>query len=106
MELVTIREAATLLGVSPQTVRKRVHGGDLDAELVDGKYGAEWRIKLSDEPRPRDPSAPLDDLGRVIAHQEQIIRRLQVRLALLSQRILGHVDDQTTRDPLADIYVG
>ena len=41
---VTIPQAATLLGVHPNTVRKRVKAGVYDAEKVFTENGATWMI--------------------------------------------------------------
>ena len=54
---VTITEAATLLGVHPNTVRGRVKAGLYDAEKVATEYGLTWMIDLNslvNEPLPRD----------------------------------------------------
>lgn len=54
---VTITEAATLLGVHPNTVRGRVKAGTYDAEKVATEHGLTWMIdpdSLVNEPLPRD----------------------------------------------------
>ncbi len=54
---VTITEAATLLGVHPNTVRGRVKAGVYDAEKVATEHGLTWMIdsdSLVNEPLPRD----------------------------------------------------
>jgi hypothetical protein len=54
---VTITEAATLLGVHPNTVRNRVRGGVYDAEKVSTEHGFTWMIdrdSLVNTPLPRD----------------------------------------------------
>lgn len=40
----SIKEAASAIGVSPKTVRRLVKDGKLPAELCAGKYGSEYRI--------------------------------------------------------------
>ncbi len=53
---VTITEAATLLGVHPNTVRNRVRGGVYDAEKVSTEHGFTWMIdrdSLVNTPLPR-----------------------------------------------------
>ncbi len=53
---VTITEAATLLGVHPNTVRGRVKVGVYDAEKVATEHGLTWMIdpdSLINEPLPR-----------------------------------------------------
>ena len=47
---VTLAEAATLLGLSVDTVRRRVKRGELEARMVPTDRGAAYRVRL--------PSAP------------------------------------------------
>lgn len=53
----SIAEAAALLGVSPQTVRRRIKRGDLRALLVDGPNGAEYRISADELTRQAEEQA-------------------------------------------------
>jgi len=58
---VTITEAATLLGVHPNTVRGRVKAGFYDAEKVSTEYGLTWMIdrnSLINKALPRDSQPP------------------------------------------------
>jgi excisionase family DNA binding protein len=43
----TLQEAAQLLGVSAQTIRRRVRSGDLPGKKQPGPRGAEWRVPAS-----------------------------------------------------------
>ena len=40
----TIAEAAAMLDVSTKTIRRRIHKGEIPAELVDGPYGQQYMI--------------------------------------------------------------
>jgi excisionase family DNA binding protein len=40
----SIKEAASVIGVSPKTVRRFIKDGKVPAELCTGKYGNEYRI--------------------------------------------------------------
>lgn len=40
----TIKEAAEALGVSPDTIRRRIKLGQIRAEKVEGIYGPQWVI--------------------------------------------------------------
>ena len=58
---VTITEAATLLGIHPNTVRARVKAGMYDAEKVATEHGLTWMIdpdSLVNAPLPRDSQHP------------------------------------------------
>jgi hypothetical protein len=58
---VTITQAATLLGVHPNTVRGRVKAGVYDAEKVTTEHGLTWMIdhdSLVNNPLPKDSQQP------------------------------------------------
>lgn len=62
---VTINEAATLLGVHPNTVRSRVKAGIYVAERVSTEHGLTWMIdrgSLSKAPLPRASQQPSTQL--------------------------------------------
>ncbi len=42
----TIEQAASALGVSVMTVRRQIKRGHLKAQMVQGKFGPEWRVYL------------------------------------------------------------
>jgi excisionase family DNA binding protein len=68
MEGLTIAQAAQSLGVSSRTVRRFIKSGKLNAELVPGPFGEEYRIlelpaelyksKHLDKPPVESPSQP------------------------------------------------
>jgi hypothetical protein len=67
---VTIKQAATLLGVHPNTVRKRVKEGVYEAEKVSTEHGFTWMVHrntLLNTPPTREsqayPIQPVDNLG-------------------------------------------
>jgi len=81
----TISQAARSLGVSSRTVRRFIKSGKIDAELVPGPFGQEYRIlELPAElhkPKPID-STPIQTPIQVM----DIIRELQEKnLALAAQ---------------------
>jgi hypothetical protein len=45
--LLTIAQTAKALGLSVKSVRWRIKAGSLEAEQVEGKFGAEWRIRVT-----------------------------------------------------------
>jgi hypothetical protein len=62
---VTITEAATLLGVHPNTVRGRVKAGVYDAEKVATEHGLTWMIdhdSLVNNPLPKDSQQTLSQV--------------------------------------------
>jgi len=63
-EFVTINEAAKRLGVSPDTVRRRLKRGDLQGEREKTPQGFVWRIIL-----PRDASDATEPQGAAIERE-------------------------------------
>jgi len=81
----TITEAAKKLGVSTRTVRRLIKSGKIEAQLIEGVYGPEYRIeKLPPELRRVKPldNAPSQTDGQYLS----IIKELQEKnLALAAQ---------------------
>ena len=82
---VSITEAARLLGVSSRTVRRYIKSGKIEAELVAGPFGQEYRILTL--PRELQKSKPVDNTpGQTLSQAMDIIRELQEKkLALAAQ---------------------
>lgn len=72
--MATIDEAAIQLGVSRETVRRRIRDGTLSATLVNGKY----RVDL-----PAEPTAPVQD-GQTAAN-DRVAELLEAQLVELHQ---------------------
>ena len=65
----TIAEAAEALGLSERTIRRQIKSGKIKAELVLGRYGAEYRISGLGETavaRPRVDKAPASALDKTL----------------------------------------
>ena len=81
----TIAQAARSLGVSARTVRRYIRSGKIDAELVPGPFGQEYRIL--ELPVDLHKKEPLDNTAYQTPVQViDIIRELQEKnLALAAQ---------------------
>ena len=85
----TIAQAARSLGVSARTVRRYIRSGKIDAELVPGPFGQEYRIL--ELPVDLQKKKPLDNTaGQTLVQTPvqvmDIIRELQEKnLALAAQ---------------------
>ena len=85
----TIAEAAESLGVSTRTVRRFIKAGKIEAELIPGPFGEEYRIKVL--PPDLSRKKPLDNTPVQTSIQApvqvmDIIRELQEKnLALAAQ---------------------
>jgi hypothetical protein len=110
---VTITEAATLLGVHPNTVRGRVKAGVYDAEKVSTEHGLTWmidRATLVNPPLPREsqqsPSQLVNPQGTTpIALVQDLLRPFvedlgRVREELGTERVLRELAERD-RDRLA-----
>jgi len=60
MELVTMAEAAHRLGVSTDTVRRRLHRGDLEGHQQPTPQGFIWLIEIPENAGPGDAYAVAD----------------------------------------------
>jgi hypothetical protein len=105
---VTITEAATLLGVHPNTVRSRVKAGVYDAEKVSTEYGLTWMIdrnSLINNALPRDSQlTPSQTVNLEVSTPTEIVQDLlrpfvedlgKVREQLGTERVLR---EQAERD--------
>ncbi len=61
MSLLTIREAAQLIGRTPATIRRYIRSGRLRAEKSEGKFGEEYRILRDDLLALGITSTPIKD---------------------------------------------
>jgi excisionase family DNA binding protein len=79
IERVSIREAAQRLGVSQDTIRRRIRAGVLPAAKVETPQGYVWLVELVvEQPEPGDATAAQDDRQATAAD-----------LALLQERVAG-----------------
>jgi len=78
----SIKEAASVIGVSPKTVRRLIKDGKIPAELCAGKYGSEYRILeispnlVAKKPLYNGPSQGIDVNN---AQGMDMVRELQER---------------------------
>ena len=75
---VTIREASTLLGVHPNTVRKRVKDGVYEAEKISTEHGFTWMIHrntvLNNPPKRDAKMLPLQSAGNLETAPEAFVQ--------------------------------
>ncbi len=110
---VTIREASTLLGVHPNTVRKRVKDGVYEAEKISTEHGFTWMIHrntlLNTPPTTDTQISPLQSAGNLETTPEAFVQGMlrpfvedlgRVREQLGAERVLREQAEQE-RDRLA-----
>ena len=112
--VLTIKQAAEALNVSPDTIRRRIKAGEIKAEKVHGAYGMQWAINEQDltaaaevvEVVPVNQSLTAGELEamlrRLMDEQTEEIKELrnevqQLREELQQQKQLGNEGNQTTR---------
>ena len=86
----TIAQAAKSLGVSTRTVRRFVKSGKIDAELVPGPFGQEYRIlKLPVDLHKRKPvdNVPIQAPIQTPVQVMDIIRELQEKNLVLAAQL-------------------
>src|SRR5690242_12052907 len=79
-ERLTISQAAVHLGLSPQTVRRRIRAGTLPAEKASTPHGSTWFVLLTDEPLNPPRVTPPDGASHVLTNASQELVRLRERL--------------------------
>lgn len=96
----TVKEAATHLGVTPRTVRLWIESGRLRGERVPGKFGPEWRLdreqvlaaatRRSEQPSVVDLAGKPggNDLRAIFAALAAEIRHAQARQEEYAQYVL------------------
>ena len=103
MGLVTLAEAAHRLGVSVDTVRRRLQKGELKGEQQVRPQGFIWLIELPDEPgQTSNSSADSQDDGEAtsqasVAACQAEINRLESMVATLQDRVNAQQDELEAR---------
>jgi hypothetical protein len=92
MELVTVPEAARRLGVTEDTVKRRLRKGELQGERKARPQGYTWMVELPDEESETDStvtgtvSSPGDDtVDHRVSNGE--IRRLEEMVSMLQHQL-------------------
>jgi DNA-binding Lrp family transcriptional regulator len=85
---VSLLEAAARLGLSVDTVRRRVKAGMLPARKVPTRYGPAWRVLLIgplQQAAERPPAPATSDVSTVEALR--LVERLHQQVAELAERV-------------------
>lgn len=64
LDLVTVAEAAKILGVSPRSIQRRCNAGTLDARLIQTKFGDAWEIDRAEVEKAAPEAATHPRQGR------------------------------------------
>ncbi len=95
---ISIDEAARLLGVSQDTVRRRIRNGELEAHQVARPQGYTWRVDFPDEPANEETAQVagavsgelLEALRDTISRQDETITHLRNQMEAKDKQ-LGEV---------------
>jgi len=98
--MVSIAEAARILKVSPDTIRRRIRNGELEAQKLKTARGSRWQVKLAPDAQAEpmhDDAAPMQlEYINALRAQIQLLegelaaRRMEIQQlhALLHQKAL------------------
>jgi excisionase family DNA binding protein len=127
-EGLTLAQAAARLGVSTDTVRRRIKRGELSAKQVESKFGPAWMVLLSPASPPGNgvhgaAPAPAPGVVELVALvrdlQVELLRRTEAATAwqLRAEQLAGRVEqlqaaleapraEQASPQPPAAVEVG
>jgi outer membrane murein-binding lipoprotein Lpp len=100
----TVADAADALGITPESVRRRLRAGTLDGWQVDGPKGPEWRVTLprAGTPVPEVVEAPTADAHAIVGALRAHVADLQGEVARLRADLDGaRADAQAARSEVA-----
>jgi excisionase family DNA binding protein len=104
----TVAEASQTLGVSVETVRRRIRAGDLPGERVATAWGWAYRVTLPDAPASATPGSPqgdgceavlrarIDDLLAHVATLTDTLRAREAETADFRRVLLARIEGPTT----------
>jgi excisionase family DNA binding protein len=79
MASLTVQDAARALGISPDTIRRRIRNGGLPAQRQPTPQGYQWLVEVSQD--LLDRSGSLDPREAELRHLEQTVQELRESLA-------------------------
>ena len=79
-----IAEAAKVLGVSTQTIRRRIRAGTLEARKVSGSHGTSYRVILPDNAIARQDEVP-DHVAAALVRSLTNLRAARVQIEILEE---------------------
>ena len=92
----SIEQAAQLLGVSKDTVRRRIKSGEYQAEKKIGPYGEEWRLPEAQFKQAVEVKDVVPIARQVtVAELEQAMQRLMQNAA--NKAVIQAMSDQTNK---------
>ena len=107
MEWVTMAEASQRLGVSVDTVRRRLHKGELQGEQQKTPQGFIWLIEVSEDPNPgsayatatADPhSAQADAIASDSAVFRELVEVLRSKIEIRDKQLEVKDEQLATKD--------
>ena len=95
LEGYSIKDAARTLGVTPKTIRRLIKDGKIEAELVEGKFGPEYRIPTlppsmvisSGYTQPDHKTIGITDLLLELKEKDRQLMHLAAQLGAAQERI-------------------
>ena len=94
MTSVSVMEAATHLGVSPDTVRRRIRNGELQARREPTPQGYVWRVELPEEESTEEAAL---EATKPTAWRE-LVDVLKDEVALLREQLAAHQEELASKN--------
>ncbi len=104
-ERLTIGEAAERLGVSPDTVRRRLKRGELHGEQEETAQGFIWRIVLPEAPDEPAPEAEPKESIELALLRERVAGLERLAQELQGERDAWREQEASERDASAQLRV-
>ena len=80
MARLSIPEAVHTLGLSQDTIRKRLRSGDLQGQKVKGAGGFRWEVFVADDPTVKSDTNDDTDGGALVDQMQARIDSLETQL--------------------------
>lgn len=91
VKIVTIKEAAQMLGISLDTVRRHIKAHKLQAVKVDTRHGVMWKVSIPVEELPPAVGKPVQDEQSAVS--DVYIKSLLERVAFLEAELKRRGDE-------------
>jgi hypothetical protein len=91
---VSVMEAATHLGVSPDTIRRRIRNGELQARREPTPQGYIWRVELPEEESAEEAALKATNP----AAWRELVDVLKDEVALLREQLAAHQEELVSKN--------
>ena len=96
---ISVMEAATRLGVSPDTIRRRIRNGELHAFQKPTPQGYSWKVELPDESTVESPSQDHEGVhsGESLPWRE-LVDTLRDEVSVLREQLIAQQGESVAKN--------